>query len=199
MESMNGCCQSILDVIPLMVFVVDEDVRIRHMNRAAADTFGPDKATIYNKRGGEALNCLHSREVPEGCGRAPACGSCLIRDTVAVCLQGETISRRRAGFTILSGDAKKELELLVTASPMKVCAEPLALLILEDISEFTMLRDIVPICVHCKKIRDDQDYWQTVESYFREFAGVDFSHGICPDCMRELYPAVAKKLWGEKA
>jgi hypothetical protein len=115
------------------------------------------------------------------------------------CLQGETISRRRARFTMLSGDAKKELELLVTASPMKNGEEPLALLMLEDISEFMMLKDIVPICMYCRKIRDDQDYWQTVESYFREFAGVDFSHGICPDCMKEHFPAVAQKLWGEDA
>jgi hypothetical protein len=182
-----------------MVFVVDEDVRIRHMNRAASDTFGPDTATIYDRRGGEALNCLHSREVPEGCGRAPGCEGCLIRDTVTACLRGETISRRRARFTMQIGDVKKELELLITASPMKGSAEPLAMLILEDISEFTMLQDIVPICMHCKKIRDDKNYWQTVESYFREFAGVDFSHGICPDCMKEHYPAVAQKLWGENS
>jgi PAS domain-containing protein len=196
MGDMNSCCQSILDVIPLMIFVVDGDVRIRHMNQAAAGAFGLDKATIYNKRGGEALHCLHADE-PEGCGKAHGCKGCLIRDTVTVCLQGEMISRRRARFTMLSGDAKKELELLVTASPMKGSEEPLAFLILEDISEYMILRDIIPICMHCKKIRDDQDYWQTVESYFREFAGVDFSHGICPDCTKKLYPEIAKKLWGE--
>ena len=95
---------------------------------------------------------------------------------------------------MLTQGSKKELELLITASPMHSCDEPLALLMLEDISEFSMLKDIVPICMHCKNIRDDQDYWQSVESYFREFAGVDFTHGICPKCLKEHYPNIAQKL-----
>jgi PAS domain-containing protein len=194
LENMNKCCQSILDVIPLMIFVVDNDVRIRDMNQAAATTFGLDKAIVFNKLGGEILHCLHLDDVPEGCGSGPSCESCLIRNTVTLCLQGQTITRRRARFVMLTQGSKKELELLITASPMNSCDEPLALLILEDISEFSMLKDIVPICMHCKNIRDDQDYWQTVESYFREFAGVDFSHGICPKCLKEHYPNVAQKL-----
>jgi hypothetical protein len=194
MENMNTCCQSILDVIPIVIFVVDSNVRIRDMNQSAATAFGLDKAIVYNKLGGEILNCLHLNDVPEGCGSAPSCDSCLIRNTVMLCVQGQTITRRRAKFVMLTQGSKKELELLITASPVNIFDEPMALLILEDISEFSLLKDIVPICMHCKKIRDDQDFWQTVESYFREFAGVGFSHGICPKCMKEHYPDVAQKL-----
>jgi hypothetical protein len=66
--------------------------------------------------------------------------------------------------------------------------EPLALLILEDIGEISTLRNILPICANCKKIRNDQQYWQHVEGYFHDYIGVDFSHGICPACMQDLYP-----------
>ncbi len=45
-----------------------------------------------------------------------------------------------------------------------------------------------PICASCKKIRDDQGYWQQVEVYIRDHSDAEFSHGICPDCMAELYP-----------
>ncbi|NJK90680.1 MAG: response regulator [Blastochloris sp.] len=44
------------------------------------------------------------------------------------------------------------------------------------------LKSLLPICMYCKKIRDDQEYWQQVETYFHEVTGTDFSHGVCPDC-----------------
>jgi len=50
------------------------------------------------------------------------------------------------------------------------------------------LRGIVPICANCKKIRDDQGYWNQVEVYVRDHTEAEFSHGICPGCIRELYP-----------
>lgn len=46
------------------------------------------------------------------------------------------------------------------------------------------LESILPICGYCKKIRDDQNYWQQIEQYFNERAGTEFSHSVCPDCMR---------------
>lgn len=56
------------------------------------------------------------------------------------------------------------------------------------LNEVKALRGILPICAACKKIRDDQGYWQQVEVYIRDRTDADFSHGICPDCMKELYP-----------
>ncbi|MBN1553857.1 MAG: GAF domain-containing protein [Phycisphaerae bacterium] len=47
------------------------------------------------------------------------------------------------------------------------------------------LRGIIPICAKCKKIRNDEGYWQRVEEYIHEHADVDFSHGLCPDCLKE--------------
>jgi PAS domain S-box-containing protein len=50
------------------------------------------------------------------------------------------------------------------------------------------LRGIVPICMHCKNIRDDQGYWNQVEVYVRDHSEAEFSHGICPKCAEKLYP-----------
>jgi hypothetical protein len=50
------------------------------------------------------------------------------------------------------------------------------------------LSGLLPICASCKKIRDDQGYWHQVETFLQDHAGVDFSHGICPDCRLMLYP-----------
>ena len=56
------------------------------------------------------------------------------------------------------------------------------------LSEIKQLRGILPICAECKKIRDDNGYWHQVESYVHNHTEAEFSHGICPDCMKKLYP-----------
>jgi phosphoserine phosphatase RsbU/P len=57
-------------------------------------------------------------------------------------------------------------------------------------SKIHELQELIPICSYCKKVRDDGNYWQQVESYLSTRAGVHFSHGICPDC----YPKVLAEL-----
>ena len=52
--------------------------------------------------------------------------------------------------------------------------------------ERRQLERLLPICMYCKKVRDDTDYWQEIESYLHTRAGTDFSHGICPQCMENL-------------
>ncbi len=49
------------------------------------------------------------------------------------------------------------------------------------------LSGLLPICANCKKIRDDQGYWNQIESYIRKHSKADFSHGICPECLDKLY------------
>ena len=51
------------------------------------------------------------------------------------------------------------------------------------LAQVTTLSGLLPICAWCKKIRDDEGYWQDVEGYLRKHSQVDFSHGICPDCV----------------
>ena len=51
------------------------------------------------------------------------------------------------------------------------------------------LHSLLPICSSCKKVRDDQGYWQQIETYIAgHFSSIAFSHGLCPDCTRKLYP-----------
>lgn len=58
----------------------------------------------------------------------------------------------------------------------------------ESLAQVKMLSGLLPICASCKKIRNDQGYWQQVEVYISENSDAEFSHGICPDCMKRLYP-----------
>lgn len=56
------------------------------------------------------------------------------------------------------------------------------------------LHGLLPMCSHCKKIRDDQGYWTRVESYLSEHTDAQISHGLCPDCLRKLYPDYSEKI-----
>ena len=51
------------------------------------------------------------------------------------------------------------------------------------LAEEKTLREILPICSYCRKIRDDENYWHTVENYISDHTGSRFSHSICPSCM----------------
>ncbi len=54
--------------------------------------------------------------------------------------------------------------------------------ILRYTTEIHALKEIVPICMYCKKVRNDDDFWERVETYFRNCTGKHFTHGVCPDC-----------------
>jgi YesN/AraC family two-component response regulator len=54
--------------------------------------------------------------------------------------------------------------------------------ILNYTTQVRQLEELLPICSYCKKIRDDQNYWQQMEGYINERTGSEFSHSICPDC-----------------
>jgi PAS domain S-box-containing protein len=58
----------------------------------------------------------------------------------------------------------------------------------DALAQVRTLRGLLPICANCKRIRDDQGYWRGVEEYVAEHSDADFTHGICPDCARKLYP-----------
>jgi PAS domain-containing protein len=58
------------------------------------------------------------------------------------------------------------------------------------LAEVKTLSGLLPICAHCKKIRDDQGYWNQIEFYIREHSNVNFTHSVCPECSRQFYPTL---------
>ena len=55
------------------------------------------------------------------------------------------------------------------------------------------LQELLPICASCKKIRDDKGYWHQVENYVRMHFEADFTHSICPECFKEMYPGISSR------
>ena len=66
--------------------------------------------------------------------------------------------------------------------------------ILRFATEVRQLEAFLPICGYCKKVRDDQNYWQQIESYINERTGTDFSHSVCPDCYQRVVMPELDKL-----
>jgi CheY-like chemotaxis protein len=63
----------------------------------------------------------------------------------------------------------------------------------EALSHVKQLQGLLPICMHCKKIRDDRDTWHRVESYIEEHSGAMFTHSLCEECLTKHYPEYDKK------
>ena len=62
----------------------------------------------------------------------------------------------------------------------------------DALAEVKTLSGLLPICANCKKIRDDKGYWNQIEAYIRDHSEADFSHSICPECAKKLYPEFYK-------
>jgi len=60
----------------------------------------------------------------------------------------------------------------------------------QALQQVKALRGMIPICSSCKRIRNDQNYWQRLEDYLQEHSGAEFSHSLCIECAKRLYPGV---------
>ncbi|MEA1923841.1 MAG: response regulator [Pseudomonadota bacterium] len=87
-----------------------------------------------------------------------------------------TVLRNRVKYLITKLHAEREQQRLVME-------------LSEALEKVKSLTGLLPICASCKKIRDDDGYWQEVETYMGDHAEIQFTHGICPQCREKLYPS----------
>lgn len=182
--------QTILDALPSPVFVVDADVRIISCNAAAGRILAHEPELILRQRSGDVLHCIHAAENPGGCGHSAACRECIIRSSVTKAAQGQKVVRQRTRLEVIGEDGAKKSYLAITTAPFAYRGEHLVLLIFEDIGE--LLKAMLPICSYCKKIREGNTYWQSLERYLHQHHNIEFSHGLCPECARKHYPEFYK-------
>jgi PAS domain-containing protein len=131
----QGLHRVLFDAMPMPVFVVDGDVRILEYNAAAARLFGSDKPAVLNRRSGEVFHCLHAAETPEGCGHAPACRDCVVRESVRDASQGRRVTRRWAEMGLQLKGAPAKVSVRVSCQPFTYEKSPLVLLVLEGLND----------------------------------------------------------------
>jgi len=132
--------KTLFDSIPCGVLIVDRDRRIQAVNNVMERTFGISSVEVIDKRGGEALNCIHASESPKGCGFADECQNCQVRNTALKALADEQIHRKKANLQLLTNGKTIDLVLLVSAAPLYHEGARLAIIMLEDITELNTLR-----------------------------------------------------------
>ena len=178
----------VLDALPIALFLVDRQLHVHWANRHARQMIVDMRAYRDLGKGGAVLGCIHALSTTAGCGIADACSKCTLHHAANEALAGQKACQAKTTLHVRTPTGLKDLHLLVTATPVVHDEQELALLVLQDVSELIRLRSLIPICSSCKKIRNDESYWQTLEAHFRERLDVEFTHGICPDCLKTLYP-----------
>jgi hypothetical protein len=176
-----------LQALPFPLFIVDHDVRLLAMNERAARLVGAGAQMVLHMRGGEALNCIHHGDSPDGCGHGPSCGDCVVRNAVNASFAGRVEVHQRARMELRRGEDVTEVFVLVSASPFMAGGETYSALVLEDLSEMLASSNFVPVCMGCKRIRQDEK-WEAMETYLRVAMDLRVTHSLCPVCMAQMYP-----------
>jgi phosphoserine phosphatase RsbU/P len=105
---------------------------------------------------------------------------------------GELNARVRVGMRMILMQAKLAGRTGELQEALKE-QEKLTVELKETLSQVKALSGLLPICASCKKIRNDKGSWEQMEVYIRDHSEANFSHGICPECARKLYPEYYKK------
>lgn len=101
----------------------------------------------------------------------------------------ERVDRRTAQLRKANEELTKEVAERERAEHEK---EEVIIDLKKALAQVKRLSGLLPICASCKKIRDDKGYWQQIEAYIRDHSEAEFSHGICPECAKKLYPEFVK-------
>lgn len=108
-----------------------------------------------------------------------------------VLLTAGLVAGRVLWFSGAGGDALSETMQLTIVNAIGIVMvsrrNALQDMVADAFEELHVLRGIIPICAHCKKVRTNADEWQQIEKYVHEHSAAEFSHGICPDCLRKFY------------
>jgi PAS domain-containing protein len=181
----NDSFETIFNTMPIPVFIVDNDVRILGYNLASAQLFNDDRS-ILKMRCGDAFLCINARDTLDGCGGGELCKKCVIRNAVTKLYSGIKVEKVRTQMNLIRGEKIDQVQMLVTTTPIKLNNELFALVILEDVTELMELRNLIPICSYCKKVRDDKEYWEAIENYLYKHFNFLFTHGVCPECAEKI-------------
>ena len=182
------------------VSVHDKDMKLVRVNKALADFVGKDAEELI---GQYCYEIMHGTQNPwPGCPHVKAIQSGKI---ITLEVNDPHIGKPLLVTCSPSFDEDGNLEGTVHVardiSQQKLAEEEKEKLIIDmrnALSKVKQLSGFLPICASCKKIRDDQGYWNQIESYIRDHSEAEFSHGICPECAKKLYPKEYETIYNKE-
>jgi PAS domain S-box-containing protein len=180
--------RTVIDNIPDAIYT--KDLRYRKTLTNRADVFNMGRKSEAEVLGKDDYE-LFPKELAEG----------FITDDRSVIQTGKPVINKEE--YVIDGEGQKHI-LLTTKLPFRDEQNQIVGLIgigrditerehlikeLQDaFADIKVLSGLVPICSNCKKIRDDKGFWMQLEGYIQERSNAQFTHGMCPDCMKTLYP-----------
>jgi PAS domain S-box-containing protein len=181
------------------IVVLDQNVKVYDANSRFADMLGYSREEVFQLHAWDWDAVYSKEQILE-----------LAKSVDAVGHQFETKHRRKDGRIIdveLSNNgAVYRGEKLIFCICRDISGrkqaekerEKLIRKLQKSLAEIKTLRGILPICCHCKKVRDDKGYWEQVDVYINKHSEADISHGICPECLKKHYPDAYKKILRKK-
>jgi PAS domain S-box-containing protein len=159
-------------------------------NPAADRILGVDNSAFIGNTIEEAFPPLQHTEIPERYREAAASGRSWRSDNVVYengAIRGayEVVAFQTspgmmvAAFTDITDRKRKEEELHRLNADLREASE-----------KVRTLKGLLPICSYCKRIRDDNGKWEEIEGYVKHRSQAEFTHGICPECMKKLFPSI---------
>lgn len=182
--------RKIYETISDCLFIADFEGNIMDANPAACQTYGYSLAEFKNLHA-MALISPDSHHVFDDYLKNLKKTGVFSGETTDIRKDGSTISTEVRG-SVVDYKGKKCLIALIRDVTLRKKAEKeqenLIKKLQKSFEEIKTLKGIIPICMHCKEIRDDQGYWNKIEKYITEHSEAQFSHGICDKCLKKHYP-----------
>jgi len=205
-EKMN--LDAIIESLPVALFILDENTNIVRVNKEALALTGSHRSDdLLQHRPGNALGCVHSSKDPRGCGYSPDCLLCPVRNGIEKLIEnGGEMHGVEVEMELMRNGAPRKLWVKIGSGFVQISGRRHLCVAMDDITarkqaeierekligelktalaEVKTLSGLVPICSGCKNIRDDKDYWHSVESYVQLHSDATFTHGLCPNCMKK--------------
>jgi PAS domain-containing protein len=178
-----------LDCAPVVVFNQDLELRYTWINSpilawAEHDWMGRTDAEIVGGEEGARLTAIKQEVLRSGRGRRAEIAITFHRETHYFDLVVEPLRDSHGtllGLTCSSSDITPTKKILMER-------ESLIAKLQEALDEVKLLSGLLSICASCKRIRNERQTWEPLESYLQSHSEAKFSHGVCPDCLRKLYP-----------
>jgi PAS domain-containing protein len=127
--------RSILDTIPIPVYLIDDDLRIHDANAAGTQQLPVSLGHSVRNRCGDMFQCVHALRHAEGCGRSAECENCTVRASVKKAAQGQCLTRKKARLVVQRDRTETELFFEVTAAPLSCEGFRGAVVTMEDIGQ----------------------------------------------------------------
>jgi len=175
--------QQVLDAFPALSLLVEDDVSVVAFNTAASRALSLDERSLRQLTG-NVLFCVNAFE--GGCGQTRKCRNCDVRLSISAAYSGEVVERRRTRMRLRVDGKERDFYLLVSAAPFELGGALRVLLVIENITELVVLRDLLPECPRCRRRRDEPDYWQRVDGYITEHVDELAGQQVCQRCTAEL-------------